>query len=155
MRKINYLVLLGITIPLITNAQEVITTSGGSMADNTVQANWTIGEPITETASNNNAVVTSGFNQPVLTIVSSIENIQTKVELSIFPNPTSQIVNIKYSGQLPVEAKVLSVNGQILSNKKINEASSQLDFSSNAKGIYLIEITEQSGKSNTYRIVKQ
>ena len=114
--------------------------------------NW---ELITETVSNNNAVITSGFNQPVLTIISSIENIQTKVEISIFPNPTSQIVNIKYSGQLPVVAKVLSVNGQVISNKQINETISQLDFSSNAKGIYLIEITEQSGKSNTYRIVKQ
>ena len=43
MRKKNYLILLGVTIPLITNAQEIVTTSGGSMSDNNVQANWTIG----------------------------------------------------------------------------------------------------------------
>ena len=155
MRKKTYLFLLTLIIPLITNAQEIITTSGGSMSDNNVQANWTIGEPITETVTNNNSVVTSGFNQPIFKIVSSIENIQTKFELSIFPNPTSQIVTIKYNGQLPVIAKVHSVNGQILSIKQINEASSQLDFSAKENGIYLLEITEPSGKSNTYRIVKQ
>jgi len=155
MIKKHFLILFGFIIPLITNAQEVVTTSGGSMSDNNILANWTIGEPIIETYSNNNSIITSGFNQPILKIISSVENIQTKVEISIFPNPTSQIVNIKYSGQLPVVAKVLSDNGQVISNKQISEPTSQLDFSSNAKGIYLIEIIEPSGKSNTYRIVKQ
>ncbi len=155
MIKKHFLILLGFIIPLITNAQEVVTTSGGSMSDNNILANWTIGEPITETYSNNNSIITSGINQPLLKIISSVENIQNKIEFSIYPNPTSQIVTIKYSGQLPVIAKVLSINGQVFSNKQINETSSQFDFSTYAKGIYLIEITEQRGKSNTYRIVKQ
>lgn len=155
MLKKNYLILLGLTVPLITNAQQVVTTSGGNMTNNTVQANWTIGETITETASTNKSALTSGLNQPTLKIETSVENIKSKINVSVFPNPTAQFVNIKYEGVLPFKAKILLLNGTVLSVSEIKEQNTQLDFSNKASGIYIIEITDKSGKSNTYRIVKQ
>ena len=155
MLKKNYLLLLGLTVPLITNAQQVVTTSGGSMTNNTVQANWTIGETITETASTNKSALTSGLNQPTLKIETSVENIKSKINVSVFPNPTSQFVNIKYEGQFPFKAKILTLKGTILSVSEIKDQNTQLDFSNKASGIYIVEITDKSGKSNTYRIVKQ
>jgi len=38
-------------MPMVLNAQEIITTSGGSISDSKTQVNWTIGEPITEVFS--------------------------------------------------------------------------------------------------------
>lgn len=155
MKKRNYLFLLGLTVPLITTAQQVVATSGGNMANNTVQVNWTIGETITETSSTNKTALTSGLNQPSLKLETSVENIKDKLNVSVFPNPTSQFVNIKYVGQLPLKAKILSLNGTVLSVSEIKDQNSQLDFSNKASGIYIVEITDKSGKSNTYRIVKQ
>jgi hypothetical protein len=155
MKKKNYLLLLGLTVPLITNAQQVVATSGGNMTNNTVQVNWTIGETITETSSTNKTALISGLNQPSLKLETSVENIKDKLNVSVFPNPTSQFVNIKYEGQLPIKSKILSLNGTVLSVSEIKDQNSQLDFSNKANGIYIVEITDKSGKSNTYRIVKQ
>jgi hypothetical protein len=151
----NYLIYLGLTISSMINAQEVITTSGGSLKNNNTVANWTIGETIIETISDINATVTSGFNQPGLKITTLAESIKSNVELSIFPNPTSQFVNIKYGGQLPIKARILTIDGKVLSILEIKEQPSQLDFSDKKSGVYIIEITDKSGISNKYRIVKQ
>ncbi len=155
MRLKDYLFLIGLSAPVIANAQEVVTTAGGNMANNTIQASWTIGEAFTETTVTNKPVVTAGFNQPILMVETSVENIKSKVNVTVFPNPTSQFVNIKYDGQLPIKAKILSLSGTIISITELKDQTSQLDFSNNVIGVYLIEITDKSGKSNTYRIVKQ
>lgn len=155
MLKKNYLLLLGLTVPIITNAQQVVTTSCGNMTNSTVHANWTIGETFTETTSNNNLVLTSGLNQPTLNIETSVENIKSKMDVSVFPNPTSQFVNIKYDEQLSINAKIISINGTVLFVSEINDQNNQLDFSNRANGIYILEISDKSGKSNIYRIVKQ
>jgi len=155
MIKKHYLILLALTIPLITNAQEVVATSGGSMTNDSVQASWTIGETITETISNNKTIVTSGFNQPILKIESIIEHVKSKINISVFPNPTSLFIYINCNGQLPIKAKVLSINGLVLSITDIKEQTTQLDFSNYVDGVYIIEIINKTGKSNMYRIVKQ
>lgn len=151
----NYFIYLGLTISLMINAQEVVTTSGGSLTNNNTVANWTIGETIIETISDNNSSVTSGFNQPGLKITTLVESIKSKIELSIFPNPTFQFVNIKYDGQLPIKARILTIDGKVLSSSEIKKQPLQLDFSDKKNGVYIIEITDKSGISNKYRIVKQ
>ena len=154
MTKKSLLVLLGFSIRLITNAQEVITTSGGSMTNSNVLVNWTIGEPITATASNNLSAVTSGFNQPILKIETSVENIENNFDVTVFPNPTSQFVTINCGGQLPVNARILTLNGTLLFAKRLKDNPLQLDFSNFESGVYIIEIADKSGKSNAFRIVK-
>jgi hypothetical protein len=155
MKIITYLSVLGCSINLLTNAQEIVTTSGGSMSNNAVQINWTIGEIITETISNSNNTLTSGFNQPVLEIISSIKTIHENIKLSIYPNPSKQYINIKYEGQLPINARIFSINGYVHSDLEITHPNTQFDFSGYANGIYSIIFIDKSGNINIYRIVKQ
>ncbi len=155
MKVRDYLFLINLFALTNANAQQVVTTAGGYITNNSVQVNWTIGEPITETAISNKVIVSAGFNQLELTVSTSVENIESKIEVLVFPNPTTQYVNIKYDGQLPIKARILSINGTVMSVTELNDQSTQLDFSNNSNGIYLIEITDQSGKSNIYKIVKQ
>jgi hypothetical protein len=154
MTKKSLLVLLGCAIKLITNAQEVITTSGGSMTNSKVLANWTIGEPVTETNANIKYAVTAGLNQPALKIETSVENIENNIDVTVFPNPTSQFVTINYGGQLPVSARILTLNGTLLFANRLKGNPLQLDLSNFESGVYIIEIADKSGKSNTFRIVK-
>ena len=154
MKKKKFLILLGLTVPIITIAQQVVSTSGGEMTNNIIQVNWTIGETLTETTSTNNIALTSGLNQPALKIETLIQNIKSETSISTFPNPTSHFINIKYEGQLPIKAKILSINGNILSTIELEQQTTQLDFSKKVSGVYFIEITDKTGKSNTYKIVK-
>jgi len=154
-RNNNTLIAIGLALPLFLNAQEIITSSGASAFNSSTQVNWIIGEVFTETFSNKTNRVTSGFCQPNLKIILDVKNIKGEVKLFIFPNPATQIVNINYKGQLPADIKVFNIKGEIISNEKINRPSTELNFSGNKKGIYIIEIIEPTGKSNYYRLVKE
>ncbi len=72
-------------------------------------------------------------------ILSSFELADTKI--NIFPNPVSEIVNIKVDGQLNFEVNLYDITG-----KKImaETNSSYLDVKSIQSGIYLLEIRDLS-----------
>ena len=154
----NYVVILVLVLTLnCLNAQEIFTSSGGNFKDNNSELNWTIGESITETIinGNNNSIVTSGINQPIINIQSIVQNIEYMPDISIFPNPTMQFVNIKLYKRIPLTIKVLSITGDMLYSENVDETSFQVNISNNVNGIYILEIIDKFGKINSYKIVKQ
>lgn len=155
MIKKKFWILLGFAFPIIANAQEVTTTSGGSMTNSSIQVNWSIGEIFTESISTNNSALTAGLNQPEIKISTLVENLKNRANISIYPNPTTQFVNIEHDKSVPLKAKISTINGRLISIKEFNEKKFQLDFSNFESGIYIIEIADSSEKSNTYKIVKQ
>jgi len=153
--KNGFLFTVLIVFPIIVFSQDIITTSGGNITNNSVQVNWTIGEPITDLITNNKTIVTSGLNQPTFKIETSIENINTKIDVSVFPNPTSQFINIKFDGESSLRARILTLSGAVISAYEIKEKLTQLDLSKVVSGVFIIELSDNTGKLNTYRIIKQ
>lgn len=72
-------------------------------------------------------------------------NTHSKAELSIFPNPTTELITIK-NGAVG-EFKLFNVNGKLVVN---HNHTAQGDFTLNVsalpKGIYVYELNEQKGK---------
>lgn len=66
--------------------------------------------------------------------------------VSVFPNPTSDQVNIQFNHRMitnqPIEIRVFDITGKLLLKKRlaINEYSSFLDFSTLKQGSYLLQI---------------
>jgi len=152
MKTPAFILILGIIISTFTNAQDVITTTGDSLKNKATVVNWTIGEVFIETFSKNKVSTTLGFNQPVFSLTSILE--KNKIKLSIFPNPTSQLVHIKFDGKLPSIIKILTIEGKLLSFLEIKEQTLKLDFSKYQNGIYIVEIFDESGYSYSYQIIK-
>ncbi|MEZ4840453.1 MAG: T9SS type A sorting domain-containing protein [Flavobacteriaceae bacterium] len=129
------------------------------------------GEEVTLTASGGTAYLwDTGDMQPSITVkpyenrvysVSSLRNnevytadikivvedcaIGKEKEINIYPNPTSDVVNIHLPGlKTKVKVIVYALNGSLVYNKEIkadnNGVFTQIDMSSVAKGIYLIRI---------------
>ncbi|MCA9748532.1 MAG: T9SS type A sorting domain-containing protein, partial [Romboutsia sp.] len=129
------------------------------------------GEEVTLTASGGTAYLwDTGDMKPSITVkpnenrvysVSSLRNnevytadikivvedcaIGKEKEINIYPNPTSDVVNIHLPGlKTKVKVIVYALNGSLVYNKEIkadnNGVFTQIDMSSVAKGIYLIRI---------------
>lgn len=64
--------------------------------------------------------------------------------LSIYPNPTSGIAQLIYSGIIS-EVKVYSLSGELVFSSANSENTLTLDCSSFADGIYTIQITTENG----------
>ena len=74
--------------------QEVITNQGGTYVHSSGIIDFSIGELIIETGSNGTLDITQGFHQTYWNIV-KIEEHESNYQALVFPNPTSEILNIR------------------------------------------------------------
>ncbi|MFN2394193.1 MAG: choice-of-anchor J domain-containing protein [Bacteroidales bacterium] len=86
------------------------------------------------------------------TPTSSEEPVYTENEITIFPNPANQIVNV--SAEANAEVALYDITGNLINKKVAGIDSVTFDVSELAKGIYLIKVTQQgetfSGKLLVY-----
>ncbi|AXT57712.1 T9SS C-terminal target domain-containing protein [Aquimarina sp. AD1] len=80
------------------------------------------------------------------------ENISS---VKIFPNPSSSILNIKFSTDIASSnIEIYSLRGKKVLSKKINTTSSSIDISNLTTGLYLVKVTTKN-QSYTTKIAKK
>ena len=116
---------------------------------------WT-NYPDTDNADNMvTSTIDNAINFSKITASSSsatlkVENIDDKLAFNIYPNPIVNTINITHDGA--VEATLFNQLGQkvLKTNKKT------IDFSSFAKGLYVLQINNlTNNKSNNFKIIKK
>ncbi len=157
----NLFLTLGLFLSIVVvNAQEqnVIGSAGEQSSTGNIQVSWTVGETVTQTASNNNAVVTQGFHQTNLTVTQidekSVNN--SDLNLQIYPNPTVDKVTVSVEGDnIPaLMMKLSDNNGKTLQDSKL-EPNQKVDFSNYAEGVYyLTTYTKDNNFSKVFKIIK-
>lgn len=76
---------------------------------------------------------------------SNIAKVRTdgKKEITIYPNPAQQFVNISVSGIVgKLSADIYNVEGRLVMQKQIQQGVSSIDISSISKGIYLVVLKD-------------
>ncbi|MEI6755272.1 MAG: T9SS type A sorting domain-containing protein [Paludibacter sp.] len=160
MRRIIILIILLVSIKT-TYCQslypEVFSCFGGYAKNENVDLTWTAGEPFYETATNNNNTLTQGFNQSAY--ISSLTGLNNLAEykISCFPNPTSDFVNIRLKSEKisSLFLQIVDLQGKVLFSKKAGSSEEKLDFSSFAKGEYLLTISENKEIIKFFKIQKK
>lgn len=82
------------------------------------------------------------------------ENIGNYENVSVYPNPSSGMVNVNFdvenAGKLDV--KLINLNGQVIKEESVNNFNGQFnrsfDLSDQSKGIYMLSIVSKKGKVN-------
>jgi uncharacterized protein RhaS with RHS repeats len=112
--------------------------------------------------SNNNVYVVGqndaiGASMDITTIKYSQENLATPTfsqkDLSIFPNPVNDILNISYNKEIS-NISICNLIGQEVLTKNINTNQSKIDVSSLSSGSYLVKIVADND-IKTIKILKQ
>src|SRR5690606_61371 len=81
----------------------------------------------------------------------SVEEVDQQTHISIYPNPTSGILNIQ-SEKETQQVQLISVEGKIV--RKLG-AVSQLDLNNLPNGIYILKVQFTDGKSEIKKVVKK
>lgn len=151
-----------VLITCLLNAQsispEVIASAGEYYSNVNGSISWTLGEPMGETYSQTNNIITQGFQQP--TDFGTRVIVGDPVNAEVYPNPTADIVNLQFgdntNGQYVIE--VFNTLGQQLKTSTFNATPSSkatvslFDYSD---GIYFITVRKTDGtESSTFRITK-
>lgn len=132
---------------------EVLSSSGDYFTSTNIKLNWTLGEMVTETFIAGSNILTQGFQQPNYLYTAVDETAENK-EISIYPNPFSDVVTINTGNYTGVNVNVYDLQGKNLIENNINKSNLQLDFSAFAPGIYFIKIYNSEKILKTFKVQK-
>jgi hypothetical protein len=136
--------------------QELISSGGDTFSSQGIQLNWSIGEIATETYENSETTLTQGFHQGNL-IISSIPNYPEIADLSVYPNPTTDLVVIDFENFKPSETaqyQIFTTDGKLIKDGNLTKKTT-IDFTLFLSGTYILKIKNYQAKSKAYKIIKQ
>lgn len=81
-------------------------------------------------------------------VTTNIAQVDAPAELQVYPNPAVHQLNIRHNGSSAL-LKVFDMSGRMLYQTVIQEKSLQLDVSAYAKGLYLLQLDNEAGRTLT------
>ncbi len=136
------------------NAQEVISSQGNSYSNATHTIDYTIGEPVTATVSNGTNDLTQGFHQTNLTIT-SVEDLDANILVNLFPNPTSEFVNVTVDKYEDLTLRLFGADGKLIKEVVLKQSLTSVKMTEYADGVYLLTlIHNKDQKIKTFKIIK-
>jgi hypothetical protein len=85
----------------------------------------------------------------------SVSEVKNSSLVSIFPNPTNNILNIKMNASNSATAKLININGQVVYTENVsNKTNATIDMNAFAKGVYTLQIVSDNGVA-TQKVIKQ
>ncbi len=156
MKKI-YLSLLLLWIPVAgIIAQEAVSSAGNYQENAGISISWTLGEPVIETLHSENIILTQGFQQANITVTSVDEWLQLDFNITAYPNPASEILNIHIEEmQDKLFFTLYDLSGKTINSGKISGNDHQIDVSFLIDGTYFLRITSGTQMLKTFKIVKK
>ena len=136
------------------NTVQVVGSAGNTARSGNTLLTWTIGEPIVNTATATNNVLTQGFNQGLL-LITAIDELKNTT-ISIQPNPTSDFAIIKLDDQNLFNAQytLTDINGKVIQQNKIENKQTSVSFQDLANATYFIQVSTNNQKAKTFKIIK-
>ena len=104
------------------NSPELVSNSGGSFSSGGYHIDFSVGEIAIEQFGNG-IVLTQGFHQGDLSIVTDIEELDFICK--IYPNPTQSFFSIEFDSPQNVTAFLSDQNGKLIFQKEIKNQSIQ------------------------------
>lgn len=138
-------------------SQEVLSSCGGSAHSSTGTISYTLGELVISTGTGSTRTITQGFHQSRTTITATLETAGSTFSIIAFPNPTSGIITLKPTGELPnnLEYKVIDAEGIIRMNGKLTDGQTGIFLDQLSAAVYFIKIVRNGKDIKTFRVVKQ
>lgn len=124
-------------------AQSNIVTAGGEAANATGSVSYTIGQIDFQYTSSADYSVSEGVQQAYsFDTALSIDDVQYDFQLSIWPNPSTDEMNIEYttSYELPLSLTVTDVKGAVIASKSVTQGQYSFDVNTWAAGIYYVNL---------------
>lgn len=158
----KFLTVLSIVcLPLFGMAQsispEVVASAGDHFDNGTTQLSWTLGEVVIDTYDNGTNILTQGFHQTQLT-VTSVEETLANVRLNMYPNPTSELLNVELgNNESDINLQLFDMSGKLVHQAKIEAYQTKYVVPMNlvATGNYLVQMQSVDGKMNTtHKVIK-
>lgn len=130
---------------------QLISSSGGFSSNSDLHSS--LGENFIAYIFQNNLQATCGFYQSsnLLTVVK--ENL-SRIEVELFPNPTSDLLTIKTQDQTDLHFDVICTDGRRILSGEIKDRITEINLAHFSIGLYQLRIANSQNESSIYKIIK-
>ncbi|QBN19616.1 T9SS type A sorting domain-containing protein [Flavobacterium nackdongense] len=146
--------------PITNDTMETFISSGENAAGTAGSVTYSIGQVFYTYIGESVYNVTQGIQQEeAITTLSSEENsIQPRTEIFIFPNPTTDYININMDGYEPQSTRqayqLYDLQGRLIKQETISQSETQIDVTNLSSAIYLLQVYNENKILKTFKIVK-
>lgn len=138
--------------------RSVIGAAGGFATSANGSLSWTAGETAISTLSAGSVILTQGFQQPEIP-ASSIKSVSANNNITVFPNPSNGIFQVKLNQALlnnvaGLNADVFDGSGKLVAQRTValDQTTGSMDLSHLPSGIYNLRITGAEGTSGIFKL---
>ena len=147
------LLFLAVFLSAILFGQEAISTQGDSYSNANGNIDFTIGEVIINTGTDGTNDLTQGFHQTNWNFV-GLEDHYPSYEATIFPNPTSDLLNIKTITFENVTYALYDAQGKLILQDKLSSEQTPIQVTQLAPGSYSLTLSNKTQNLKTFKLVK-
>jgi hypothetical protein len=138
--------------------RHVVASAGDYFVTPNLSLSWTLGEAVTETVSNEFMMLSQGFQQGEKITFTTIKDPLARLfDIKVFPNPTSDVVNISINSEMNdiLTVQIYSMAGEKVLTEKTSDKNIQLSLADLAPANYLLSLRKLNGELiTTYSINK-
>ena len=134
------------------------TLSGGGQAQGTSGTiSYSIGQTVYQSFSDNNYTIVQGVQQPFeISVIASTEEAHAyNLELSVFPNPTVDVLKLSAEASHPssLNYRLFNMEGRLLKQGSFTE-NTEMNLSQYPTGTYLLNISNSVKTIQTFKVIK-
>ncbi|RLC09286.1 MAG: hypothetical protein DRI24_22070 [Deltaproteobacteria bacterium] len=158
-KKAFLALLLLLFILSFTYSQQSQATSGGDASGSGGSVSYSVGQIVYTTNTGDNGSVAQGVQQPYeIQIIMAIDgNDGIFLEYSVYPNPTTDLLNLKIDHYRLEGLRYLlyDMQGHLLDSKKITGKITTLNMGGYVPSAYLLQITDHKKEIKVFKIIKK
>ena len=151
--KKNTIVLFSLFASISVSAQEVVSTQGESYSNASAKIDFTIGEVVINTVTDGTKELTQGFHQTNWNFL-GVEDFAPDFDITIFPNPTSDVLYIKSSFYQDITYSLYDTQGKLVFKNILTETETQIQLNQLAPGAYSLSIHNKREQLKNFKFIK-
>ena len=137
-------------------SKQVISPTGTTISNGNNQLSCTAGEVVvgSMTAEDGSFQLGNGYYPSLNLEVLSIDSPTTNLLVKIYPNPTKEVIFITHPSSTCFKVFISDITGKVLLQKEVGKQE-PINIERYPTGTYLINVTTEDKKTNSYKIIKQ
>jgi hypothetical protein len=144
-------------LPIIVFGQkaspQLLSNAGNITETSEIKVSWTLGEFAIATIGQN-PKLTQGMQQSKLTIETKVVDPEYLDQIELYPNPTSDMLNIKVNRNAALlNLQIYDMNGKLVFSKAA-ETTMSIDLKQLSKGIYLVSLSNKKQIVYVSQVIK-
>ena len=157
-KKIKLVILFLLGFGLLTaQAQQATNATGGDASGSGGTVAYSVGQVVYTTNTGTNGSVAQGVQQSyIISIVLGIEDNSIKLELTAYPNPTSNFLtlNVGNAELSTLRFQLYDIRGKLIESRKIVSSTETIGMENLPKAIYILKVSNNYKAVKTFKIIK-